>query len=180
MKLLVWLIGGVFSLLLVAVLILSAMSMRPGAGRSHSEVEIAAAPAQIWPWLTEGEKAKQWVSWLVEVRSVAKDKEVWVMEDRNNGGERMEVVGTVLKSDFPRSLTVSLESPGFKGQQSYQLTDLGGGRTKVEMASQYKFEQAVSRLLEPVISAAASKKMAADLESLKAVVERTGAAAATR
>ncbi|MDZ4799057.1 MAG: hypothetical protein SGI92_12900, partial [Bryobacteraceae bacterium] len=83
MKIVVCLLSGIVGILLVAILVLSGMTMRPGANMARAEVEIAASPAEVWPWLTEGEKAKKWVSWLVEVREASPDKQVWVMHDMN-------------------------------------------------------------------------------------------------
>lgn len=179
MKFVVWLLGGVAGLVLVAVLVLSGMTMRPGANKARAEVEIAASPAQVWPWLREGEKAKKWVSWLVDVRDAGPEKQVWVMHDMNNGGERMEIESTVLKSEFPRSMTVSLVVPGgFNGQQVYTLTDIGGGRTKMGIEASFKMDAMLHRLMEPLITPAAEKKMQADLGSLKAAVEKSTAASA--
>jgi hypothetical protein len=180
MRLVVWVIGGVFGLALLAVLVLSGMTMRPGAGQARAEVEIAASPAEVWPWLT-GEKAKKWVSWLVEVREAGPDKQIWVMEDMNNGGQRMEIEATVLKSDFPRSMIVALVVPGgFTGQQAYTLTEVGGGRVKMAMEATFKMEAMLHRLMEPLITPAAEKKMGADLASLKAAVEKGSTAAVAR
>jgi len=51
-----------------AVVTLLILGQRKDAGHMHGSIEIAASPQQLFPWLVEGDKLKQWVSWLVEVR----------------------------------------------------------------------------------------------------------------
>ena len=95
MKWLFRIVGGLVALLTVATLVLLALGQRNGAGDIRVSTDINASPERIWPWLDDGEHAKQWVTWLVEVRSdpAAKQKpvgakEVWVMRDENNGGPK--------------------------------------------------------------------------------------------
>ncbi|MBC7926796.1 MAG: SRPBCC family protein [Bryobacteraceae bacterium] len=169
----VWILGGLAATVVLGAVVLTAMSMRPGAGQMVSSIEIAATPERLWPWLSDGDKALKWVSWLVEVRPVSKDKEIWVMEDKNNGGQKMEIEGTLVKSDFPRSMTVHLKAEGgFEGDQTYELTSLGENRTKLVVTSQFRYLQAFARLMEPVITPSASKKLQEDLDKLKSAVER--------
>src|SRR5438445_10243724 len=73
--------------------------MGADANRMQTGIVIHRKPADVWPWLYQGDKVKQWVSWLVEVREegtgepVAGGKAVWVMEDRNNNNMRMQMTG---------------------------------------------------------------------------------------
>ncbi len=62
-------IGVVLAALIVIPLgVLLILGHRANAGRTHVSVEIAGSPEQVWVWLDEGARLKQWVSWLVEVR----------------------------------------------------------------------------------------------------------------
>jgi len=76
------------------------MSHRPGTGHYNSSIEINASAERIWPWLEDGERAKQWVSWLVEVRRTGPakggvgDKETWVLKDPNMNNQLVPVEGT--------------------------------------------------------------------------------------
>lgn len=94
------------------------------------------------------------------------------MKDENNGGMLMEIDGTCSEYAPPSRLTVQLKSGGdFDGQQAYLLTDLGNGRTRLEMDSNYHFTSALARLMEPLITAAAEKKMVGDMAHLKSLVD---------
>ncbi|HTS28577.1 MAG TPA: SRPBCC family protein [Bryobacteraceae bacterium] len=183
MKWVVRIVGGLLLLNLLGVGVLFLMGHRAGAGRIHASAEMTGSPEQVWPWLNEGEKLKQWISWLVEVRGFDSNaglgkKGVWVMKDENNGGTLMEIEGTCIDYAPPSLLTLQLSSGGeFDGKQSYRLTNLGSGRTRLDADSSYHFASAFARLMEPVISAAAEKKLAGDVARLKSLVESKATAA---
>ena len=68
MKWLKWIGIVLAALLILPVVTLLILGQRKDAGHLHGSIEIAASPQQLFPWLVEGDKLKQWVSWLVEVR----------------------------------------------------------------------------------------------------------------
>src|SRR5437016_5378114 len=76
--------GGFLVGILLAAAVLFIVGHRANAGQMHASAEMNGSPEQIWPWLNEGDKLKQWVSWLVEVRGWESGlgvgaKRVWVM-----------------------------------------------------------------------------------------------------
>ena len=166
------------ALVAIAVLTLVAVGHRAEAGHLHLVAEIQLPPAQLWPWLNEGDRLRQWVSWLVEVRpadpgtSGVGSKVTWVMHDRNNANMPMSIEATYEEYAPPALLTVATAVPGsFTGRQSYRLTDLGGGRTRFEVDGWYRFEDWFAALLEPVITPAAQKKLDSDVAHLKSLAE---------
>lgn len=170
--------GGLAALLLLAAGGLWAAGLRQDAGVLRAQTEVALPAATVWPWLQEPAKLKSWVGWLVDVRhpepgrTGVGSREVWVMEDRNNGNQLMEIDATVSHYEPPRRLVLRNAVAGmFHGQHSYVLTDMGNGRTRVEMEGRYHFEDRLARLLEPVITRAAQDKAVEDLARLKAQVE---------
>ena len=173
--------GGLVALLAAATLVLLALGQRKGAGDVHVSADINASPEQIWPWLDEGDRAKQWVSWLVEVRSdpAAKQspvgaKEVWVMRDENDAGQLVEITGTCTEYTPYSRLSVHLATPGaFDGDQTYQLTDLGGGRTRLDINGHFHYAIWLARLMEPLITPSARKKLSEDIARLKVVIEKS-------
>src|SRR5215471_7674997 len=103
MKWIVRILGGIVALLVLAVFGLFLAGKRADAGRTHASLDVAASREQVWPWLTEPDKMKQWVDWLVEVRAsdpVARPgaKRTLVMRDPNNGGKLMEIDNTVVET----------------------------------------------------------------------------------
>jgi hypothetical protein len=166
--------GGFLALFVLAVAVLFALGHRANAGRVHVSADFNASAEQIWPWLSEGDKAKQWVSWLVEVRPVTSTKsgvgakEVWVMRDENNGGQLMEIEGTCTEYERPTRLGVQLSSSGmFDGQQTYRLVNLGNGRTRLDIDGQFHFSQWFAALMEPVVTPAPQIRRASCRERVK-------------
>src|SRR5215217_6572984 len=94
-------LAAIAALLAVCVVVLLILGNLPGADTLHTTLEIAKPPADVWPYLTEGDKVKKWVSWLVEVREVSPTEKVWVMEDHNNGGQKMMINAKILESKPP-------------------------------------------------------------------------------
>ena len=178
MKWIVRIAGGLVLVLAAGAVLLLIMGHRANAGRAHASTEISASPAQIWPYLNEGDKLKQWVSWLVEVRVPDPTvhgvgaSSVWVMKDENNGGALMQIVAKNREYAPPSHLVIQISVEGeFTGENVYELVDLGNGRTRLEMDSRYRISNWFANLLEPVVTPAARKKMVADEARLKSIVE---------
>jgi uncharacterized protein (TIGR03067 family) len=162
---------GIAAVLVLAGATLWGMGLRKDAGVMHASIEIARPPVVVWRWITDSDKLKAWVGWLVEIREVGPHHDVWVMEDRNNGNARVEIDGTSTLEDAPRRLEAHTVTAGqFEGDESFLLTDLGG-RTRLEMVSSFHFSHWFARLMEPVISYEAHAKMVDDLARLKTKVE---------
>jgi hypothetical protein len=84
----------------------------------------------------------------------------------------MVISGTCTEYAPPKSLGIKLGVPGeFDGQQNYRLTDLGNGRTRLEIAMSFRFDSAFAKLMEPLITPSARKKMDGDLMRLKSLAE---------
>ncbi len=167
-------------LLVVPTAVLLVMGRRANAGISQVSVEIHASPDQLWTWLDDAGRLKQWVSWLVDVKYPDPQKatgvgasRILVMRDENNGGMLMQIVGKCTEYAPPSRMTLQLaDTEGmFHGDQSYSLVDLGGGRTRMEIRSQAHYTEWFAALLEPVITPQAEKKLVMDAHHLKSLVE---------
>jgi uncharacterized protein YndB with AHSA1/START domain len=179
MKILLYLLAGIVGLVVVAVLVLMLMSFRRGAGTMTTVIEIDRPPEVVWPWLTEADKQKQWVSWLVEVKDLTPDvkgvgkKFAWVMDDPNMK-QHVEIVGELIAEEPLRLSTVRLSSEiGFDGTSTWTLTDLGG-RTRFESEGKFRYDKWLYRLMEPMITPQAKKKQELDFAKLKSLVEANG------
>lgn len=170
--------GGLLGILALAVLALLAMGLRPGAGTITGEVVIERRPAEVWPWIVDGERLMEWIGWLTEVDDLTPGVEGvgarrrWVMIDPTMDDQRVEIMGEITAYEPERRSTMSIESPGmFSGWGTYELVDLGGGRTRVEYVSEYSLDSWFGRLLEPLVTPQASAKAVDDLARLKERVE---------
>lgn len=167
----------VLALAVVAVLGLLAAGLRGEAGQVDVTVEIGRPAAIVFPWLHEGDKVKQWVSWLKEVRPLTPVKngvgtrEIWVMQDANNGNTPMEIVSEGTLYDPPRRMAAKLTArDAFTGGVTYELTE-SGGRTTLRYRGSFEYQHWFARLLEPLITPEARKKLVGDLATLKRLVE---------
>jgi uncharacterized protein YndB with AHSA1/START domain len=184
MKVLKWIAIVVAVLLFVPLATLLVLGHRANAGHAQASAEINASPEQLWTWIDDGDKLKQWVSWLVDVKYPDAQRphgtgstRVLVMKDENSGGMLMQITGKYGEYTPPSRLTVHLtDSEGmFDGEQAYQLTSLGNGRTRLEIHSHYHFSQWFASLMEPVITPQAERKLVADVARLKLLVESQAA-----
>ena len=166
------------SIVVLSIAGLFAAGLRSGAGRAHASIDIAKPPSRVWAWATEPDKLKSWISWVVEVRPMQPGppavgaKQVWVMQDAYNGNARMQFVDQVTSVEPNRSITVHIDAEGaFSGDSSFTLTDLGNGHTRFENTGTFRYSQWFARLLEPLVTPQAEKKMSMDLQKLKTLVE---------
>jgi uncharacterized protein YndB with AHSA1/START domain len=167
-------------LLIVPAVTLLVLGHRANAGVAQASVEINAPPDQVWTWLDDGDKLKQWVSWMVDVKYPDPQnahglgaKRIWTMKDENNGGMLMQIAATFTEYTPPTRMTLRIaDTEGFfDGEASYRLVDLGGGRTRVEARDHAHYTEWFANLMEPVITPQAAKKMAMDVAHLKRLVE---------
>lgn len=176
MKVLLWLVGGLVGLVVIAVGVLLIMGQRPSARRTHTTVEIARPPEVVWAWITEPDKVKQWVSWLVEVREDTHGvegvgaRETWIMDDPNMK-KRLEIPSVVTAYDKPRRVSVHIELVEmFQGDVTYTLTPTSYG-TRLEQSGKWHYGDPFARLMEPLIAPQAEAKGRSDFAKLKALAE---------
>jgi uncharacterized protein YndB with AHSA1/START domain len=175
----IWLpriILGFFGLVIAVTCVLALMGRRQDAGVSRSSVEINASREQLWPWLDEPDKFKRWVSWVVEVQTVnparGVGRQTVVMMQSPGSSELVRIEATLTEHAPPQRLAADIVSPGlFSGSQNFQLTDLGQGRTRVDVTNRIHYTSALVRLLEPLMTPSSTGKIDGDLSMLKKLAE---------
>jgi uncharacterized protein YndB with AHSA1/START domain len=176
-----WVARSLLALIVVFVVTLVGLwlaSNRSDAGRMRASIEIARPAEVIWPWMVEPARLTQWVGWLEAVEDDSTSpaegighRETWVMNDPRMK-EKMRVPGAITLWEPPNQLGVHVALPGmFEGDVLYKLTDLGNGRTRVEQDGRYRYESRLTKLLEPMITPDAMRKVVADLNRLRQLVE---------
>ncbi|HEX4385860.1 MAG TPA: SRPBCC family protein [Myxococcales bacterium] len=163
---------GLPGLIAVTLAALWMMGRRADAGRLQASVDIDRAPADVWPWITDGDKEKAWVTWLAEVKNEGPSRQIWTLHNVNNGARTMDIVSDTISAEPGRKLAVKLSAPGmFTGKATYLLTDLGNGKTRLSCDTTYRYQQALTQFLEPLITPQALKKFNGDLLRLKSAAE---------
>jgi uncharacterized protein YndB with AHSA1/START domain len=172
-KVLLGVVGVIIAVVLVGVIVLLALGRRDDAGRNTAAIQIDRPPAQVFPWITEPDRLKQWIGGLVESTPLtddglevgARSREVIAM-----GNERYEMETTIVDLEPPVRLVVEIESSGFKADARYDLVESGGG-TFFSYACISRYEHPMAKLMEPLVTRAAQQKIEGDLARLKELVE---------
>lgn len=142
--------------------------------RNEYSVEIAAPPAEVFPWLADPERRLTWMGALVEserltdgppeVGSRFRD----VFEDL---GQRVELEAELLEVDPPRGMSVRLVSKTFEATSSQRLVEAADGGTRLTAVIETSYTQLPARLLAPVVTRHAQRRLEDDLARLKELVE---------
>lgn len=164
--------GAVTLLLAVAIAFIAGGSSMI---RQEKVVRVAAAPEQVFPWLTEPERLTRWLGGLVEskpltpdgLRVGARSREVVV-----EGGRRMEMESVVTRYEPNRALAVRIEAGPFASEIDYELTP-SGGATQLRYRAAHRMK-GLMRLLAPFMAGPIRDKGERDLESLRKAVESAG------
>lgn len=134
---------------------------------------IAAAPADVFPWLAESEARCRWMGALVESEPLTDgppgpgSRYRDVFEDH---GQRIELEAELAEVDPPRRLVVQLVSDVFDATIDQRLERAGGG-TRLSAVIETTYTKLAARLLASVVTRHAQKQLEADLARLKELVE---------
>jgi len=178
MKWLLYVVAGLVAVVILAVVVLLALGGGRGESSHETSVEIARPARIVFTWISEPDRVKSWVGWLIDIKSLTPGKaavgarQIWVMEDRNNNNQRMDIETEVTQLETDRLLEARLNVPGaFTGTVTYELQPLDPNRTRLVYRGTFKYEHWLAKLLEPVISRSAQQKLEEDLERLKQKAE---------
>ncbi len=168
---------GLLLLVVLAVLVLFLVGRRPSAGRIAHAVDLPAPPEAVWPWLTEPERLKQWVGWLVAVEPLSPGdanglgaRERLVMDDPNMK-QQVTMEATTTEIERPRRLAVEISAPmGFDGTVTYSLVETPPGTTRLTYDRRFRYHHWLVALMEPLVTPQAKKKLVDDLERLRGLV----------
>jgi uncharacterized protein YndB with AHSA1/START domain len=180
MKWIIRILLGVLLLILLLIAALWLFSLRPNHGHVAAQVAINRPPAQVFRWLTNDDLVKRWIGGLVEIRDLSitpNGPEIgkqFVLGEVYEG-TRVNMQMTVTRFDKDRALSIyvaSLDDPhnGFTETGDYTLTD-ENGNTLLRFDVHTKYFGFFTRLLEPLITPEAAKKLNEDLQRLKQLVE---------
>jgi uncharacterized protein YndB with AHSA1/START domain len=166
--------------LVVAVLVGLYAAGRSGNGTIHeTSIEIAAPCDQVWPWLVDSERVKQWVGGLKVIESLTPDKGLEVgARDRLEvevNGQLFEIFSEVTLVDPGRLVEQRLSQEGALAWHEvarFSISSLGNDRALFTVTASYTYTTIAGIVMEPIIRVAARKKLAKDLEALKTLVER--------
>ena len=170
--------GAVAAVVAVIVIALALAGDREGAGKKSASVDINRPAPQVFRHITQDKFVKHWVRGLVEMTPVSeaglrvRDRLTLAVVD---GGRRteMQIIITSIEANRRLSFTVNSwgePSTSFRERCEYLLTETDG-HTHLRFSGAMDYFGPLSRLLEPLKTFAAQKKLEADLARLKEQVE---------
>jgi uncharacterized protein YndB with AHSA1/START domain len=171
-------LGGLAAVAVLCIAGLWLAGLRPNHGRNSGTVEINRPAAQVWRYLTNDELTKRWVSGLDEIQhltpGVSGAGEKLRLRERYEGNvaEMEMTMGRVEAPQHMQFTIIGLGDPsnGFTEKGEYVLEERDG-KTRVTLSGQTEYHGLLVRLMEPLITPAADKKLAGDLARLKVLVE---------
>jgi carbon monoxide dehydrogenase subunit G len=136
---------------------------------SHS-VDIAKPPEDVFPWLLDEDKVPRWTSDLssYEVHGPLAPGARLRQELAIAGGLTLDLELTGY--DPPRSVESRFSTNGVNLVTHYRLEPNGGG-TRLTQTLDAKASGLTARMLIPVVQGRLEKKVVADLDRLKGVLE---------
>ncbi len=150
---------------------------RENAGRNSDHIVIDRAPAQVFRHLVESERVRQWAQ-LAAIESLPSgslrpgSRLRLVSETR---GQRTTMDAEVTGLEPNRLLTLVTRSApgssvGFSQRAEYRLEERAG-HTRLAVTTDTRYDGAVARLMEPLITRATQSQLEETLVRLKQQVE---------
>jgi len=142
--------------------------------RNEASIEIAAAPAEVFPWLAASERRCEWMGALAESEPLTEGSPEVGSRFRDvfeEVGQRVELEAEIVDLEPPHAMTVQLVSKVFDATSSQRLEGLEGGRTRLTAVIETEYKQRAARLAAPVVTRHAQRRLEQDLAHLKELVE---------
>jgi carbon monoxide dehydrogenase subunit G len=145
---------------------------------------VGCTPHELWPWLDDPEKCKQWMKGLLEVRSTSAGPRgkgstaVCVIQE---GGRPVEYQETFLEYEPERRLKLRIEGGRLKTvaiEVDYKLEDLGRS-TRLDYELQCELPSAMLKLFSPLMLTFARMQMRRFFKKLKSLAEEGARLAAS-
>jgi len=173
-KILVRVLLAIAALLVLATGGLFLAGMRSSAGHNEASVEIARPTAQVFPYFSDLQLMKTWVGWK-EVSLLSEGELKVGSKFRVITGTdeyRVDLAGEVIELQPNQRLVLVLQSndPSFQFTERAEFEVAGGDRTRASMKTKAQYG-GFWRLMEPLVTQAAQKRLDDDVFRLKALAE---------
>ncbi len=149
------------------------MGFRANAGRNSLAIEINRPAAQVFPWLIEPDKLKQWVTGLAEMKQLTPGPIQVGTKARDTiveGNQKATADLTFTSFEQNRMIGVHLETDAFSNDVRYELAE-HDGKTRLTSTSVAKYKIWLAKLMEPVITPSVQQSLQDDMGKLKKLVE---------
>jgi uncharacterized protein YndB with AHSA1/START domain len=154
-----------------------------GRGHVHRTVELARPASQVWPWISEPEKLREWQSGVLENQPIAEGglrPGARLRRVMQRGRERVAMTVEITSVQPGRRLaaTIHSEGPGFAMSEDYLLLERDG-RSLLDYKGDFELEHWAAKAFTSAETAEAQRKLDADFVALQRLVESQPPARAT-
>jgi carbon monoxide dehydrogenase subunit G len=140
--------------------------------RCESTTTVARPPADVFPWLIEPDKVRQWMTGLevyqpLDPGPIALGSRI--RQELVVSGQHLKFELQVTRLDVPSAAELRFEGSGFRAVNEYSVTTNGGGAavTWVISGDTTSFK---AKLLAPMVQAKLEEKLDTDLVRLRALL----------
>lgn len=159
----------------IFIVVMTMLSRRPNAGRNEYTIAVDRAPAEVFPWLTEPYRLTRWIDGLESSTPISGDSAVRGAKSREVilvGGNRYTLITEItdIHRDTLLAVQITSEPKGFTVNAIYQLSATPTG-TRLHYSGQADYEGVFARMIEPVVTPQSQRKVRADMERLKKLIE---------
>jgi len=178
MRVLTRIIQLVVLVLLTLAVVLWFAARRGDRGMIEEEITIARPAAAVFRWISSEDLARRWISDLVELRkadvaSAQQNLPGFKMTQRV-GGRPVEMTLRIARVVPNQELNLLVSSgdstTGFSGEANFKLIS-GDDYTRLVFTSHTQFAGLSDRILEPLLTLTAQRKVRNDLARLKLLLE---------
>lgn len=147
--------------------------------RVERQVELAARPDEVWPWIEDPDRATRWMDELVEYERTS-DGRIGVGStfrmEIEEGRRTAEYRAAVVEHDPPRRFVLEVTGPSFGDTPmtvAYSLHDLGDGRTRVDYVGDLEVEGLLWTLARPLLELMGRRRVGRHFRALRELTEAT-------
>jgi uncharacterized protein YndB with AHSA1/START domain len=140
---------------------------------SHT-VTIARPPAEVFPWLFEGDLVPRWTGGLRAYEPAgALGRGAHVRQRLEVSGQNVDVDMEITRYDPPRTAETQFTTNGVQVVNMYELAPDGSG-TRLTQSLEARAKGIAARLLLPAVQPRLERKLTEDLERLRGVLDGAG------
>jgi carbon monoxide dehydrogenase subunit G len=137
---------------------------------SHS-IDVPKPPAEVFPWLLEEDKVPRWTGELASYEQLGPlGPGAKVRQVLSFSGSHVTLDVDVTRYDAPQFAETRFSTNGVEVTNTYTVEAAGAG-SRVTQRVDAKATSLTARMVIPVVQGRLEKKLAADLERLRSVLE---------
>jgi uncharacterized protein YndB with AHSA1/START domain len=140
--------------------------------RAQHTVVVARSPAEVFPYLVEPDLMRRWIGGLIEFTPLDEEPRIGARSRQKveQGGRTWDVESEIVELVPDRRLSARATSSAFASTLSYALEPAPEG-TRLHGTVETRLRGLAGRLLGGFARRAAERKLVADLERLKRLLE---------